>query len=160
MEDQNGELVVLHFATFDAAERALATVRNLAAEGFLTLEDARLISRSADYEITISGDRHKKGLTSAGGVLGLVAGGMLGLPILGLLAGAGVAANKQSQARIIELVAAAERNLAPGSAMVALLVSGMSDPEIVADRVEIHRDDILSVDIPPDLQAALDEARS
>ena len=158
--DQDGELVILHFGSIDAANHALATLNTLAAEGFVTLVDAAVISRGDGGTVTVSSEGHKLGTTSVGGVLGLVAGGILGLPILGMLAGAGLANKKGSHDRILELVASADRNLVPGSAIVALLVRGLSDPATVADRFQIHRTDILSVEIPPDLQAALDQARS
>ena len=35
----------------------------------------------------------------------------------------------------------------------------MNDPEVVADRMEVHRDSMVRVDVPPSIQELLDEAR-
>ncbi|MDH3756061.1 MAG: hypothetical protein OEU32_19530, partial [Acidimicrobiia bacterium] len=110
----DSELVVLHYESPAAAEGAMATIHGLVAEGFVELEDAAFISRDADGWVTVkpadSGEpaRH----AAFGGALGLLAGGLMGLPVLGVLAGAGVAAKMSSHAdHLEELISSVGRQM-------------------------------------------------
>ncbi len=158
------ELVLLHFETEGAAERTISTIRTLEAEGFLELEDAALISRASDGEIEVrsldSGDGKTK--PAVGAVMGLVAGGLVGLPILGALALGGAAAKKSVDTAVRELDALLDdvgQRVDAGSTALALSVRSLPDPEMVVERLSILRDDMTRVEIPPELRAELDAHR-
>ncbi len=158
------ELVLLHFETEGAAERTISTIRTLEAEGFLELEDAALISRASDGEIEVrsldSGDGKTK--PAVGAVIGLVAGGLVGLPILGALALGGAAAKKSVDTAVRELDALLDdvgQRVDAGSTALALSVRSLPDPEMVVERLSILRDEMTRVEIPPELRAELDAHR-
>jgi len=158
------ELVVLHFETTAAAERTMSTIRTLEAEGFLELEDAALINRASDGEVEVrsldSGDDKAK--PAAGAVVGLVAGGLVGLPVLGALALGGLAAKKSVDAAVKELNALLDdvgQRVEAGSAALVLSVRSLPDPEMVTDRLSILREEMTRVEIPPELRAELDAHR-
>lgn len=158
------ELVLLHFEESDAAERVMSTIRTLEAEGFLELEDAALISRASNGQVEVrsldSGDGKTK--PAVGAVIGLLAGGLVGLPILGALALGGVAAKKSVDTAVRELDTLLEdvgQRVDAGSVALALSVQSMSDPEMVADRLSILRDEMTRVEIPPELREQLDAHR-
>ncbi|MFW2382912.1 MAG: DUF1269 domain-containing protein [Acidimicrobiales bacterium] len=157
----NSELVLLHFDSAEAAEQTLATVRSLEAQGFLELEDAGVITRADDGAVTLtprSGDAEFAKPT-AGAVLGLVAGSIVGIPILGAMAIGGVAAKKSVEERVRELdtlLSTVAQRVQAGSTALVLAVAALPDPETVADRLSIHRDDMTRVDIPPELRAEID----
>lgn len=158
------ELVLLHFETEGAAERTISTIRTLEAEGFLELEDAALISRASDGEVEVrsldSGDGKTK--PAVGAVIGLVAGGLVGLPILGALALGGAAAKKSVDTAVRELDALLDdvgQRVDAGSTVLALSVRSLPDPEMVVERLSILRDEMTRVEIPPELRAELDAHR-
>jgi len=94
-----------------------------------------------------------------GGVLGVIAGALIGLPVIGAVAGAGAAAKQSSgNDQFDELMDAAGREMAAGTAVLALTVAGLTDPESVVARLEIHRDRLIRAEIPASLRAQLDEA--
>jgi uncharacterized membrane protein len=158
------ELVLLHFENPAAAERTMSTIRTLEAEGFVELEDAALITRASDGEVEVSSLQSGDGRTkpALGAVVGLIAGGLVGLPVLGALAVGGVAAKKSVDAAVKELDQLLDdvgRRVDAGSAALALSVRSMPQPDIVADRLSIHRDEMTRVEIPPELRAELDAHR-
>ena len=73
----NAELVMLHYASPDDAERAFRTIQSLSAEGFVELTEAALVTRDIDGRVTArQADHQKVPRTSAlGGLAGLVVGG-------------------------------------------------------------------------------------
>lgn len=158
------ELVLIHFDTPAAAERTMSTIRTLEAEGFVELEDAALITRAPDGQVEVEsldpGDGKKR--PAVGAVIGLVAGGLVGIPVLGALAVGGVVAKKSVDAAVKELdalLADAGKRVDAGTAALALSVRSLPDPEMVTDRLSIHRDQMTQVEIPPELQAELDAHR-
>lgn len=158
------ELVLLHFENAAAAERTMSTIRSLDAEGFLDLEDAALISRASDGRIEVTSLNSGDGKTkpAVGAVIGLVAGGLVGLPILGALALGGAAAKKSVDTAVKELDALLDevgQRVDAGSAALALSVRSLPDPEMVVDRLSIFRDEMTRVEIPPELRAELDAHR-
>ena len=76
----------------------MSTVRTLEAEGFLELDDAALITRGPNGEVTVTPQlgTGTAGRSAVGATIGLVAGTLLGLPLLGALVGGGVGAKSQS----------------------------------------------------------------
>jgi uncharacterized membrane protein len=165
--DRNGacevqnELVVLHFDTADAAEATMLTIGSLEAEGFIELEEAALITRSESGEVTVTpmGDSDVTTKPALGGVIGLAAGAIVGLPVLGALALGGIAAKKAVEKAATELDAVLDtvaKRVETGTAALALSVLSLPDPETVTDRLSIHRDAMTRVDIPPELRAEID----
>lgn len=155
----DSELVILHFASVDAAERALATVKSLEAEGFLQLEQSAIMSRDAKGVVTAEptdvGEPVRK--SAVGGVVGLIAGGVIGLPVVGFLAGAGLAAKASSHAdQLEELISTVGARMAGETCVLVLSVASLDDPEIVADRVGVHDDELLRAEVPAALKAQLD----
>lgn len=161
----SSDLVVLHFDTVEAAESTLSSLRTLEAEGFLELEEAALITRAEDGTVTVSSRDASVGKSgpAKGAVLGLVAGGVVGLPILGALAIGGRALKKEVEntARELDMLfATVAEQVEAGSTALALSVGSLSDPEIVTDRLAIHRDVMTRVEIPPELRAEIDRHRT
>ena len=157
----DSELAFLHFDSIEAAERAMATIGTLAAEGFVVLGDAAIISRSDDGWVSVKpvGRTDAATSTGLGGVLGLIAGGLLGLPVLGAVAGAGIASKKsRDDDHLGELVSTVGRDMAPGTAVLALTVAELTDPEMVTDRLQVHRDRLIRVEIPAQLRERLGDA--
>ncbi len=155
----DSELVILHFVSVNAAERALATVRSLEAEGFLQVEEAALLARDAKGVVTAeSTDLGKPVRTSAlGGVVGLVAGGVIGLPVVGFLAGAGLAAKSSSQAdELEELINTVGTRMTNETCVLVLSIASLDDPEMVVDRFRVHDDDLLRSEVPAALKEQLD----
>lgn len=156
----DSELVILHFETPDAAEQAIRTVRVLEAEGFIDIEDAAIMTRDADGWVRAkSADEGSTGRGAAhGGILGLLVGGVLGIPVLGIIAGAGVAAKKSLHAdKLEELIFTVGRNMTSGTGVLALSVNSLTDPEIVTERLELHRDKLIRAEVPEALRAQIDE---
>ncbi len=153
------EVVFLHFESVADAERAIATIDSLDAEGFLQFTDAAIIRRSDDGGFSVTPvERTGPGRkVTLGAVLGAVAGGLVGLPVLGAAAGAGAAAKKSlGSDHLDELIDTVGRDMASGTAVLALTVTALSDPESVTDRLQIHREKLLRAEIPPALRAQLD----
>ena len=159
------ELVVLHFDTAEAAQQTMASIRTLEAEGFLQLEEAALITRAEDgtASVTSLGGGDGKGRPAMGAVMGLVAGGIVGVPILGALAVGGVATKKLVENKVRDLdtlLATVAKRVESGSTALALSVESLSDPEMVTDRLSIHRDEMTRVEIPAELRAEIDAHRT
>lgn len=155
----DSQLVVLHFEDEDAADAALSSIQNLVAEGFVTLEDAAVLARATDGSVTAR-PASGGGVGSAvlGGVLGAVAGGLVGLPVLGAAVGAGLRGRHLAKhaERLDDLLFTVGERMAPGTAVLALLVSDIDDPGLVTDRLERHRGTMLHVEIPEALKAQMD----
>ena len=158
----DSQLVVFTFGSTDEADRAASDLQRLAAGGFVLIEDAALLTRAADGTVTVrpmSLSEMARG-SALGGVLGLVAGSLLGLPVVGLLAGAGVGAKHSLHAeRLEELLGTIGREMESGSVVLAVMVSAVNDPDSVADRLEMHRDSILALEVPEELRDHIDAQR-
>jgi len=155
----SNEVVVMQYESRDAAERALHTLRTLDAEGFLKIQEAAIVARDADGEITAKpADEHKgRRRVAFGGASGLVVGGLIGIPVLGILAGAGIAAKRASHAKQLEdLVFTVGDEMEAGAAALVLAVTELNDAEAVSHRLEVHQDALQRVEIPDELQAEID----
>ena len=156
----DSELVVLHFASVEAAEQALETVKTLEAEGFLHLEQSAILGRDAEGWVNVKATDATEPVrkSAVGGVVGLVVGGVIGLPVLGVLAGAGLAAKHASHAdQLEELIDTVGEKMANNTGVLVMNVTSLDDPEIVADRVDIHRDALIRAEVPAALKAQIDE---
>ena len=156
----DSELVVLHFASVEAAERALETLKTLEAEGFLQLEQSAILGRDAEgwVDVTPTDASEPVRKSAMGGAVGLVVGGLIGIPVVGVLAGAGLAAKKASHAKQLEqLIDTVGATMEKDSGVLVLNVTSLDDPEIVADRVDVHRDALIRSEIPAELAEQLDQ---
>lgn len=159
----DSELVVLTFDSPGAAEQGLETLRTLEAEGFLEIDDCAILSRDAQGWVTAkSADhkdlRHKAGF---GGVIGLFVGGVIGLPVLGMLAGAGGAARLKDHAdRLEELISSVGEEMERGSGVLALTLTSLGDPAVVTDRLQVDRDGLVKAQIPAALRAEIERSLS
>lgn len=139
----------------------MATIQGLVAEGFVTLDDAAVISKSEEGWISVKPVSHSDLVRTVGlgGVLGIVAGGLLGLPVIGIAAGSGLAAKRFfGHDHLDELINTVGQELTPGTAVLALTVSELSDPVTVTDRLKIHQSKMLRAEVPASLQTQIDEA--
>ncbi len=155
----DSELVVLHFASVEAAERALETIKTLDAEGFLRLGQSAILGRDAEGWVSVKPtDSGEPVRTSAmGGAVGLVVGGLIGIPVVGVLAGAGLAAQKASHAKQLEqLIDTVGARMERETGVLVLDIASLDDPEIVADRVDVHREALLRSEVPAELAEQLD----
>ncbi len=157
----DSKLVLLHFETIEAAETTMSTVRSLEAEGFLELDDAAMISRSSDGTVTVTPQTGtgKTRTSAVGATIGLVAGSLLGLPLVGAIVGGGIGANKAVKDAVETLDGVLDdvgRRVASGSTVLALAVRALPDAETVVDRLSMHRDDMTQVEIPPELRDKLE----
>jgi uncharacterized membrane protein len=155
----NDELVVLHYASPDDAERAFRTIQSLSAEGFVELTESALVTRDVDGRVTArQADHQKVPRTSAmGGVAGLVVGGLMGVPVIGILAGAGLAAKKSIQAKHLErLISTVGNQMKSGQAVLVLSIPAVHDAEVVLERLDSAHVGLVRADIPDELRAEID----
>ncbi len=155
------EAVFLHFESIAAAERAMGAIRTLEAEGFLALDDAAIVSRSDDGWVSVKplGPTALGKKATLGGVLGVIAGGLIGLPIIGGVVGAGAAAKRSSDNdQFDELMSTVGRDMVAGTAVLALTVAALTDPAVVADRLQIDHNGLIRAEVPASIRAQLDEA--
>lgn len=157
----DSQLVLFHFETVESAETTMSTIRSLEAEGFLELDDAALITRGSKGELTVT-PQTSTGTTrtsAVGATIGLVAGTLLGLPVLGAIAGGGIGAKKSVTEAVKKLDGVLDgvgRRVESGSTVLALAVRALPDAETVVDRLSIHRDDMTQVEIPAELRQKIE----
>jgi uncharacterized membrane protein len=149
----DSELVVLTFESPDAAEQGLDTLRTLEAEGFLEIDDCALLSRDAQGWVTAKRADHDDLRRKA------TFGGVIGLPVLGMLAGAGGAARLKDHADQLEqLISSVGNNMERGSGVIALTVASLNDPAMVADRLQVDSDGLVNAQIPAALRAEIERS--
>lgn len=157
----DSELVVLTFDSPEAAEHGLQTLRTLEAEGYLHIDDCALLSRDAQGWVTAKNADHSDLRRKAGfgGVIGLFVGGVIGLPVLGLLAGAGGAARLKDHAdRLEQLISSVGEDMERGSGVIALTLASLDDPAMVVDRLQVARDGLVNAQIPAALRAEIERS--
>jgi uncharacterized membrane protein len=155
------ELVVLYFESTDAAEHGLATLRSLEAEGFIDIDQCAILGRDAEGWVTAkNADRHQMSRAAGfGGALGLVVGGVVGLPVLGLLGGAGIAAKRKMDSdRLEEMISTIGEEMERGSGVLALSINSIGDPEMVTSRLGVERDGLVRAEVPATLREEIDRA--
>jgi uncharacterized membrane protein len=155
------ELVVLSFESPDAAEHGLRTLRTLEAEGFLEIDDCAILCCDAEGLVTAKqADHNELGRTAGfGGVIGLFVGGVIGVPVLGLLAGAGAAAELKDHAdRLEQLISSVGNDMERSSGVLALTVASLNDPATVTDRLQVHQDGLVKAQIPAALRAEIERS--
>ena len=163
--EMDSQLVLLHFETVEAVESTMATIRTLEAEGFLELDDAALVTSDPTGAVTVTplGPTGTGRKTTVGAVVGLVAGTLVGLPVLGAVTGGGIAAGRSVKDAAEKLDAVLEdvtRRVESGTTVLVLAVRSLPDAEMVVDRLSVHRDKMTQVDIPAALREQIERTTS
>jgi len=154
-------IVVLGFDGQQGAEAMLDNLKHWQEEGLIELEDAVLASRGegSDVEIEQTHKKSRKPLVKGGGA-GLLAGLLLGGPILGLAAG--VAAGGISRARKDyglddDFVKEASEWVRPNKSALFLLIK-QANAEEVLERLRPTQAVVLSTTLAPEAEQRLREA--
>ena len=152
------KIVVLGFKTQFGAEGMLEEFDKYENEGLITLEDAVTASRGTGTHVEITQARPqggKKALTGSG--IGLLAGLLLGGPILGVAAGAGIGAivgSARDYGLDDNFIKGITESLTPNSSALFLLIKEAKAEEFQGklDQFEAR---VLTTSLPPDREEAL-----
>jgi uncharacterized membrane protein len=145
----HGQLIALHFASREDAERAAAEVRKLADEKALELEDAAVAVKHDDGRIELRQTRELAvgEAAVAGGAIGLLLGIPLGLPVaaalLGIAGGGGTAFHRRGISN--RHMKDAASTLGPDEAILFVLASSVDWPR-VEERLEPYEGELLGSD--------------
>jgi uncharacterized membrane protein len=145
----HGELIALHYASREDAERAAAEVRTLADEHALELEDAAIAVKHDDGRIELRQTRELAvgEAAVAGGAIGLLLGIPIGLPVaaalLGIAGGGGVAFHHRGISN--RHMKDAARDLGPEEAILFVLASNVDWPR-VEERLAPYEGELLASD--------------
>ena len=159
------QLVVIGVDDPSAAREMLFAAGQLAQQGKLGLDDAVILTRSAD------GRAHKLETTDITPVEGGVGGAFWGLllgtlvlgPVGGLVTGAVTGGAGALLAKIVDrgisddFLEEMERLLRPGQAALCLLTSGDADPAVL-EQLEQFDGRLIWSDLPPEVAADVNEA--
>lgn len=160
------ELVVIAVDSSSKAQELLLAAGQLAADGNLKIEDAVVLSKSAD------GHDHKLETTDLTPVEGGVGGAFWGLflgtivlgPVGGLVAGAVTGGAGALLAKVVDhgihddFVKQMQGLLEPGQSAVCLLTSGDGDREAILHQLEHFDGQLLWSDLPPEAAAEINRA--
>jgi uncharacterized membrane protein len=150
--------IVSGHESFDDAERALAALEELLADGVVKLDDAAIVVKVADDQVEL----HQRqsisvgGGVVAGGVAGILGGILLGFPVagalLGMAAGSGVGLFDTGidDSRMKEL----GKKLPHGGAALCVLVAEADWPAL-RERMAPYVGELLVVELTPEAEAAL-----
>lgn len=154
------QLVVIAFDHFDDARAALASLRDLEAEGRIRFEDTALIERDPDGTVHVRNE--VSGTTETAAVVGAAIGGFVGFlfPLLGAAVGAAAGAAVGAALRTgVEgtFVDDVKETLRPGrSALFLVLREADADATIAALRQ--FRGDVVQSTLSSEAEDALREA--
>ena len=154
------KIVVLGFESKYGAEGMLEEFDKFEKEGLITLEDAVTASRGPDTDVEIKQARPKTGQKALkGSGIGLLAGLLLGGPVLGVAAGAGIGAIVGS-ARDFGLddkfVKGITESLKPNCSALFLLVKEAKAEEFQG-KLNQFEARVLTTSLPPDKEKVLRE---
>jgi uncharacterized membrane protein len=145
----HGELIALHYASRESADRAAAEVRELAGEHALELRDAAVAVKHEDGRIELRQTRELAvgEAAVAGGAIGLLLGIPIGLPVaaalLGIAGGGGVSFHRRGISNRHMKDAAA--SLEPDEAILFVLASSVDWPR-VEERLAPYEGELLASD--------------
>ena len=154
------KIVVLGFDRQFGAEGMLEQIEKYEQEGLITLEDGVIASRGVGGYVDIKQARPQGGKSALkGGGVGLLAGLLLGGPILGVAAGAGIGAiinSFKDYGLDDDFVKEITESLKPESSALFLLVKEAKAEEFQGkfDQWEAH---VITTSLPPDKEKALRE---
>jgi uncharacterized membrane protein len=155
-------LVVMTFGEEAEAGEALAALRAAHHEHGISLDDTAVVVKAADGTVEVKNevDRGIKIGAVGGGLLGLLAGFVLGGPIGSLVVGAvggalsGDLANLGIEPHFVDDVS---NGLKPGSSALFLMVRE-ADPAAVFAALEPFEGEVYDTHLPPEAEAALRRA--
>jgi len=155
-----GKIVVLAFEGEHTADGMLDNFLDMEKRGILQLEDVVVASRPArSSEVRLDQTRYKRGraATAAGGV-GLLAGLLVGGPLVGLTAGAlwGGLRDKGIDDKFVRELSSA---FGPDSSGLFLLVSG-ADADKVIEELRPFKATVITTEIDPAVEKKLRDALS
>jgi uncharacterized membrane protein len=132
------ELIVLGFEGEYQAEGMLDVLLKMQERGLLKLEDAVAVKKTIGGELELSQTlkKHSGRQALKGAGLGLLAGAIIGLPIVGLAAGAGILAARRSMKDYgidDEFIKEVSSGLRPESSELFLLVKEAKGPEVLEE---------------------------
>jgi uncharacterized membrane protein len=154
------KIVVLGFENQFGAEGMLEEFDKYEKEGLITLEDAVTASRGVGTNVEIKQARPKGGKKALkGSGIGLLAGLLLGGPILGVAAGAGIGAivgSARDYGLDDNFIKGITESLKPESSALFLLIKEAKAEEFQGklDQFGAH---VLTTSLPPDKEKALRE---
>jgi len=154
------KIVVLGFEAQFGAEGLMEEFDKFEKEGLITLKDAVIASRGPGMDVEIKQARPKAGKKALkGSGIGLLAGILLGGPILGVAAGAGIGAivgSVKDYGLDDKFVEGITESLRPDSSALFLLVNEAKVEEFEGklNQFEAH---VLITSLPPDKEKALRE---
>jgi uncharacterized membrane protein len=152
--------VAAAFPGRDEAEGALATLQELEREKVLHLDDAAIVVRTSSgldlhqrHSLTVGG-----GLVG-GGAAGVLGGILLGVPVVGTIAGMAVGAIAATFDTGIDddRMKRLGEELRPGQAALFALI-GKADWAAVRERMAPQGGELLTVELTPEAEAALGRA--
>jgi len=154
------KIIVLGFEHQYGAEGMYEEIEKFEQDGLITLEDAVIASRGVGLNVEIKQARKQEGKAALkGGGVGLLAGLLLGGPILGAAAGAGIAAIARSvkdsglDDKFIDEVT---DGLTPESSALFLLVKEANAEELQG-KLDQFEAKLLTTTLDPDREEALRE---
>lgn len=149
-------IVVLGFDGQYGAEGMLEQMESFEEQGLITLEDAVVTSRGVGTNIEVK-QAHKKHSALKGSGVGLLAGILLGGPILGVAAGAGIGAimGKAKDSGLDEgFVSGIAESLKPDSSALFLLIKEVKAEEFEGKLNEFGAR-VLTTSLPIEREKAL-----
>jgi uncharacterized membrane protein len=158
-------LVVVAFDNPDTAGKALETLKHLQTEGALKVDDAAVVVRKADGEVSYEPSQPLAG-AATGAAFGALWGTLLGaiflMPIAGLALGAGAGALSGKLGQIgLEETARRQINdsLRPNTSQLFVRVSHVTDRDkVLAELEPLSGGTITQSNLSVDDQAALQQA--
>jgi uncharacterized membrane protein len=152
------KIIVLGFNHLYGAESMLEHIENFEKQGLIALEDAVIASRDVGTGVEIMQARPKVGKASLkGSGVGLLAGLLLGGPLLGVAAGAGIgsiAGSIKDYGLDDHFVEEITESLKPGSSALFLLVKEAQTEEF-QDKLAQYEARVLTTNLPPEGEKAL-----
>jgi uncharacterized membrane protein len=157
------ELVVVAFDTESAAQNLMKEIAQLQKEYIVELQDAAVITRSADgkYKVEQANDIVGAGLLG-GAFWGMLVGMLFLMPFVGAAIGAasGALSGKLADVGIDKrFIEALNDKLEPGKS-AALLIVAKATPDRVLDAIKGYGGTIVQSSLSADAQAKLQEALS
>lgn len=141
---EHNEIIIAVYDGVDSAQKVLQDVRNSLASVSKVGDEAAVIMMDADGHVSVKdGHQKRKGMAS-GGVIGLLAGALVGLPLAGAVVGGVLGrfrAKKREHDKMTDVDEAALQDVVdkmqPNSSMIVAEVPDWRAEE-VADTLQLH----------------------
>ena len=151
----------LLFEEVNGADNFYAALEKMADEGMVTIVDAVIAIRNVgnDVEIRQMTDKKTGRYAAGGGGVGFLAGMLLGGPILGLAAGAGIGAitaRMKDEGLDNDFVNGIVEGIQPETSLLFLMTED-GDPERISDALRPFKAVLLTSSLPNERKAELEE---